>query len=490
MMVNIKNARNLSMLTDFYELTMANGYFQKGMHDNIVVFDMFFRRVPDKGGYAIAAGLEQAMQYIDSLRFSAKDIEFLRSKNVFSDEFLEYLKCFSFSCDVWAVKEGTPVFPHEPILVVKGPAAQAQLIETMILLSINYQSLIATKSSRMNRAAEGRAIMEFGSRRAQSYDAAMLGARAAYIGGCSSTACVIADQYFNIPSVGTMAHSWVQLFSTEYDAFKAYAEIYPQSCTLLIDTYDTLRSGLPNAIRVFNEVLAPKGFRPQAVRIDSGDIAYLSKRMREDLDNAGYPDCKIIASSSLDEYLIQDLILQGARIDIFGVGENLITSRSEPVFGGVYKLVASKETDGMDFVPKIKISESPEKVTNPGFKDLWRLYDNKTGMAAADYITLRGEKVDDTKPLEIFDPNAIWKRKLLNDFKAVNILTPIYEGGKRVYRSPKLIEIQNFCKSELKKLWEEQKRFENPQTYYVDMSEKLWLLKNEMLEKAKITDIS
>ena len=452
-----------------------------------VVFDMFFRRVPDNGGYAIAAGLEQVIQYIDNLQFAKDDIEFLRKKNTFSDGFLEYLKEFSFQCDVWAVQEGTPVFPQEPIVVVKGPAAQAQLIETMILLSINYQSLIATKASRMNRAADGRAIMEFGSRRAQSYDAAMLGARAAFIGGCTSTACVIADQYYNIPAVGTMAHSWVQLFVCEYEAFKAYAEIYPQSCTLLVDTYDTLRSGMPNAIRVFNEVLAPRGYRPQGVRIDSGDIAYLSKRMRAALDDAGYADCKIIASNSLDEYLIRDLIVQGAKIDIFGVGENLITSRSEPVFGGVYKLTAVEENGKLE--PRIKISESPEKVTNPGYKDMWRLYDKATGMAFADYITLREEIIDETKPLVIFDPNAIWKRKRLTNFEAKNLLTPIYKKGKRVYDSPPLHEIQKYCKIELGRLWDELKRFENPHKYYVDMSESLWQLKNSMLQKSKSTPV-
>lgn len=481
-MFDIQNERNLTMLTDFYEMTMANGYLLHGMEDRQVVFDMFFRRVPDQGGYAVAAGLEQLMQYIDNLQFTAEDIEFLRGKQIFCDRFLEYLREFRFACDVWAVKEGTPIFPQEPIVVVKGPAAQAQLIETMILLSLNYQSLIATKSCRMNRAAEGRAIMEFGSRRAQSYDAAMLGARAAFIGGCTSTACVIADQYYNIPAVGTMAHSWVQIFSDEYEAFCAYAEIYPDNCTLLVDTYDVLRSGLPNAIRAFDNILKPRGFRPKGVRIDSGDIAYLSKRAREMLNAAGYPDCSIVASNSLDEYLIRDLIVQGACVDTFGVGENLITSRSEPVFGGVYKLVAVEEQGGLK--PRIKLSESPDKVTTPGLKDLYRLYDRKSGMAAADYITLRGETVDDTRPLTIFDPNAIWKRKRLADFQAVSLLEPIYEKGRRIYQSPPLIEIQAYCKLELGRLWDELKRFENPHRYYVDMSERLWSLKNEMLQRS------
>lgn len=482
-MFDIKNERNLTMLTDFYELTMANGYLLRGMQETQVVFDMFFRKIPDGGGYAVAAGLEQLMQYIDNLQFSQEDIRFLRSKNTFSEEFLEYLSNFSFACDVWAVKEGTPIFPNEPIVIVKGPAIQAQLMETMVLLTLNYQSLVATKSSRMNRAAEGRAIMEFGSRRAQSYDAAMLGARAAFIGGCTSTACVIADQYYNIPSVGTMAHSWVQVFPDEYTAFHAYAEIYPGNCTLLVDTYDAIHSGMPNAIRVFNEVVLPRGFRPAGVRIDSGDIAYLSKKMRQMLDDAGFPDCKIVASNSLDEYIIRDLIIQGAKVDLFGVGENLITSRSEPVFGGVYKLAAVEE-DGV-LAPRIKISESPEKVTTPGFKSLYRLYDRNTGKAEADYITLHGEEVDDTKPLYIFDPNAIWKRKKLFDFEAVALLEPIYRQGRRVYSSPSLQEIQAFCKREIDRMWDELKRFENPHRYYVDLSEKLWRLKNEMLTRSQ-----
>lgn len=480
-MVDIKNERNLTMLTDFYELTMSNGYFIKGMGDTEVVFDMFFRKIPDGGGYAVAAGLEQLIQYIDGLHFSPEDIEYLRSKKIFSEEFLKYLSDFKFCCDIWAIKEGTPIFPNEPIVVVKGPVIQAQLVETMVLLTINHQSLIATKSTRMNRAAEGRAIMEFGSRRAQSYDAAILGARAAYIGGCNSTACVIADQYFKIPAVGTMAHSWVQLFSDEYSAFKAYAEIYPDNCTLLIDTYDVLHSGTPNAIRIFDEVLAPMGLRPKGVRIDSGDIAYLSKKVRKMLDEAGYPDCKIVASNSLDEYIIRDLILQGAKVDLFGVGENLITSRSEPVFGGVYKLCAVKE--GESFAPRIKISESTEKVTTPGFKKLYRLYDRETGKAAADYITLFEEDIDFTQPIHLFDPDSTWKKKILENYDAVSLLEPIYEGGKRVYTSPELNEIQAFCKQEQDRLWDEIKRFENPHRYYVDLSEKLWTLKTVMLNE-------
>ena len=481
-MFHVKDKRNLTMLTDFYELTMANGYLVKEIQDKQVVFDMFFRKIPDGGGYAIFAGLEQLIQYLNNLSFSAEDIHFLKSKNIFSQEFLEYLATFKFECDIWAVKEGTPIFPYEPLIVVKGPAVQAQLIETMLLLTVNFQSLIATKSARMNHVAEGRAIMEFGSRRAQGYDAAIFGARAAYIGGCTSTACVIADQCFKIPAVGTMAHSWVQLFNSEYEAFKAYAEIYPENCTLLIDTYDALRSGMPNAIKVFDEVLKPKNFRPKGVRIDSGDIAYLSKHIRQMLDEAGYSDCKIVASNSLDEYIIRELIVQEAKVDLFGVGENLITSRSEPVFGGVYKLAAVEENGSL--APRIKISESPEKVTTPGSKNLYRLYDKKSGKASADYITLQDETIDDTKPLTIFDPNAIWNRKTLKEFKAVGLLNQIYDKGNLVYDLPSLEEIQSYCKEEMKLLWDELKRLENPQRYYVDLSDKLWMLKNDLLNNA------
>lgn len=487
-MFDIRDERNLTMLTDFYELTMANGYLLNNMSETQVVFDMFFRKVPDGGGYAIAAGLEQLIQYIENLRFSTVDIAFLRSKGIFDERFLEYLKNFKFCCDIWAVKEGTPIFPHEPIIVVKGPAIQAQLIETMILLTINYQTLIATKSSRINRAAQGRSIMEFGSRRAQSYDAAMLGARAAYIGGCSSTACVIADQYYNIPAVGTMAHSWVQIFEDEYSAFRSFAEIYPDDCTLLIDTYDVLRSGLPNAIKVFEEVLVPSGHRPKGVRIDSGDIAYLSKKVRKALDEAGFDDCKIIASNALDEYLIRDLIMQGAQIDSFGVGENLITSRSEPVFGGVYKLAAVEREGALQ--PRIKVSESPEKITTPGFKNLYRFYERTTGMALADYITLRDETVDDSDDIVIFDPNAVWKRKRLSNFQAVCLLEHVCDQGNIIYTSPALKEIREYCLMEMDKLWDELKRFENPHKYYVDLSPKLFELKHEMLSKANCKTVS
>lgn len=471
---------NLSMLMDFYELTMANGYFTCGYKDKITYFDMFFRKIPDGGGYAIMAGLEQVIDYLNNLRFSDKDIDYLRSKNIFSEEFLDYLKNFEFECDVWAVPEGTPIFPGEPIVVVRGPAIQAQLLETMILLTINHQSLIATKSNRIVRAAQGRPVMEFGSRRAQGPDGAILGARAAYIGGCTGTACAISDREFDIPALGTMAHSWVQMFPSELEAFKCYAEIYPSNCVLLVDTYNVLKSGVPNAIRAFNEVIVPKGYRPAGIRIDSGDITYLSIKARKMLDEAGFPDCKIVASNSLDEYIIRDILMQGAKVDSFGVGERLITSRSEPVFGGVYKLAAVEEKGKI--IPKIKISENVEKITNPGFKQVWRLFDNENGKAIADVIALYDENIDESRPYEIFDPEHIWKHKTLTNFTAKKLLVRIFEKGKCVYRLPKLNDIRNYCKEQVGTLWDEVLRFENPHNYYVDLSRPLWELKQEMLK--------
>lgn len=474
---------NLTLLTDFYELTMAGGYFEHGLKDQIVYFDMFFRRIPDDGGFAIMAGLEQLIQYIESLSFTDDDIAFLRSKNIFSEGFLDYLKSFSFTCDVWAIPEGTPIFPGEPIITVRGPAIQAQFIETMVLLCINHQSLIATKACRITAAAQGRPVMEFGSRRAQGFDGAIHGARASYIGGCIGTACTISDKKYGVPALGTMAHSWVQLFDSEYDAFKAYAELYPSNCTLLVDTFNTLKSGIPNAIKVFNEVLLPMGYRPAGIRIDSGDITYLSKKARKMLDDAGFPDCKICASNSLDEFIIRDMIMQGACIDSFGVGERMITSLSEPVFGGVYKLAAI-EKDG-EIIPKIKISNNIEKITTPCFKKIWRLYDNVTGKAIADVITLNDEVIDDSKPYEIFHPSYTWKRKLVTNFTARDIREQIYSDGKLVYNLPKLNDIRDYCKEQIDTLWDEVTRFENPHTYYVDLSQKLWDIKHEMLANSK-----
>ncbi len=475
----INKHRNLSMLVDFYELTMSNAYLAHGLGDREVVFDMFFRSVPDRGGFAIFAGLEQLIEYLNSLKFDDEDIEFLKNKYEFSPEFLEYLRNFKFSCDVWAMKEGTPIFPNEPIVTVKGPAIQAQLIETMILLSINYQSMIATKANRISRAAQGRAISEFGSRRAQAYDAAILGARAAYIGGVAGTSCTIADEIFGVPATGTMAHSWVQLFDSEYEAFKSYAMVYPSDCVLLVDTYNTISSGVPNAIKVFNEVVVPSGNRPKAIRIDSGDLAYLSKKSRKLLDDAGFEDVKIIASNALDEYIIRDLLIQNAKIDIFGVGESLITSKSEPVFGGVYKLVAV-ENDG-ELIPKIKLSETEEKVTNPHFKTVYRIYDKSNNMAVADYVTLHDETVDENAPLELFDPKAPWKRKTVENFKAVKIIEKIFENGKLIYNPPTTEEIKAYANAQLDTLWEEVKRFEYPHKYYVDLSLNLYNIKQDML---------
>lgn len=473
---------NLTMLTDFYEFTMMNGFFAEGLKDREAYFDMFFRRIPDDGGFAVMAGIEQMIEYIKNINFTQEDIEFLRSKKIFGDEFLKYLRDFRFECDVWAIPEGTPIFPGEPIVTVHGPVIQAQFLETMILLTINHQSLIATKANRIARAAQGRAVMEFGSRRAQGYSGAVIGARAAYIGGVNGTACAMADKIYGVRALGTMAHSWVQLFDSEYEAFKTYAKNYPYDCTLLIDTYNVLKSGIPNAIKVFDEVLKPLGARPVGVRIDSGDITYLSKKCREMLDAAGYSDCSIVASNSLDEYIIRDMLSQGAKIDSFGVGERLITSKSEPVFGGVYKLVAAENGSG-EIVPKIKISENVSKITTPGFKQVHRLYSKKDSSALADVITLHGEKIDDTKPYTIFDPEHTWKKKTITDFYSRELLKPVFVKGKCVYESPDIDVLREYCKIEVDGLWDEVKRFENPHTYYVDLSENLWRMKHSLLEK-------
>ena len=472
---------NLTLLADFYELTMANGYWEHGIAEQIAYYDLFFRKVPDQGGFAIMAGLEQAIDYMKNLKFTEKDIAYLRSKNCFNEAFLEYLQNFKFECDVWAVPEGTPIFPNEPILTVRGPAIQAQFVETMLLLTINHQSLIATKANRIVRAANGRAVLEFGSRRAQGADGAVMGARAAYIGGCVGTACTLVDRDMHIPALGTMAHSWVQMFPSEEDAFRAYARTYPDNCTLLVDTYNVLQSGIPNAIKVFREEVVSRGYRPKGVRIDSGDIAYLSKKVRKMLDAAGFEDCKIMASNSLDEYIIQDILKQDGKVDSFGVGERLITAKSTPVFGGVYKLVAVEKDGEME--PKIKISENVEKITNPGFKKTWRLYDRDTGKAIADVITMHDETIDDTQAYEIFHPEYTWKRKTVTNFVARPLQVPIFEKGICVYESPDLQTIQQFCKEQIDTLWDEMLRFENPHKYYVDLSQKLWDLKHALLQK-------
>ena len=467
---------NYTMLTDFYELTMGNGYFQTGLKDRVCYFDVFFRSVPDGGGFAIAAGLGQVIDYIQNLRFDEEDIAYLRGKGIFAPEFLEYLKTFRFTGDIWAVPEGTPIFPREPILTVRAPAIEAQFIETYLLLTLNHQSLIATKSNRIVRAAQGRPVSEFGSRRAQGSDGAILGARSSYIAGAGGTACAMADELFGTPATGTMAHSWVQMFPDEYTAFKTYCQVYPAAATLLVDTYSVLRSGVPNAIKVFREL----GITSGGIRIDSGDLTYLSKRARKMLDNAGLPGIKIVASNSLDEYIIRDLLTQGAQIDAFGVGERLITSKSEPVFGGVYKLAAIEEEDG-SITPKIKISENAAKVTLPHFKRVYRLFSNATGKAMADYICVHDERPDFTQPLELFDPEATWKRKTVSDFTARPLLVPVFQGGKLVYQIPAIQESRAHCLREVDNLWDEVKRFEFPHNYYVDLSQKLWDVRAELL---------
>ena len=472
---------NLTMLCDFYELTMGNGYFVDGKADQICYFDVFFRNVPDGGGFAIAAGLEQVVEYIRDLHFSEDDLAYLRGRGIFDEGFLHYLEDFHFTGDIYAVPEGTPVFPREPILTVRAPAIEAQLVETYILLALNHQSLIATKANRVVRAAEGRRVLEFGSRRAQGAQAAILGARAAYIGGCDGTACTISDQLYGVFAGGTMAHSWVQMFDSEYEAFKRYCELYPTNAVLLVDTYNTLKSGVPNAIRAFNEVLRPLGIRKCGIRLDSGDMTYLTKKARKMLDEAGWPECEISVSNSLDEYLIQDLLRQGAQIDMLGVGERLITAKSEPVFGGVYKLVAVERPDGT-IEPKIKISENVGKITNPHFKKLYRFYGADTGKAIADYLCLHDETVNDGENLEIFDPEATWKRKKVYNFHARELQVPVFRNGELVYQLPTLNEIRSYCREQVDTLWDEVKRFDNPHTYYVDLSQKLWEIKYRLLK--------
>lgn len=473
---------SLALLCDFYELTMGRGYFNSPIKDKIAYFDVFFRRVPDKGGYAIAAGLEQIASYIEGLHFTEDDIAFLREKNIFDDAFLDYLKDFKFTGDIWAVPEGTVIFPHEPILTVRAPVIEAQLIETYVLLALNHQSLIATKASRMVRAAKGRPISEFGSRRAHGEDAAVYGARAAYIGGCAGTACTLSDKLYKVPAGGTMAHSWVQMFDSEYEAFETYCRLYPDNPTLLVDTYSVFKSGIPNAIKAIKNVLWPMGLKKCAIRVDSGDISYISQKARRILDNAGLVDCKIVVSNSLDEYIINELLSQGSSIDAFGIGERLITAKSDAVFGCVYKLAAAEDKDG-NIVPKIKISENIEKITNPHFKKVYRLYSNESGKAEADLICLHDEVVDDREPLEIFDPEYTWKRRIITDFTSRELLVPIFKNGKLVYKLPALDEVKEHCAREVASMWDEVLRFENPHNYYVDLSQKLWDIKHNMLSE-------
>ena len=485
--MDMRSHQNMTMLCDFYELTMGNGYLRAGIGDRITYFDLFFRQVPDGGGFAIAAGLEQVVEYIRNLRFDEDDIAYLRGRGIFCEEFLSYLKDFRFTGDIWAVPEGTPVFPREPLITVRAPAIQAQLVETYLLLAVNHQSLIATKASRIVRAAKGRAVMEFGSRRAQGADAAILGARAAYIAGCSGTACTISDQCYGVKALGTMAHSWVQMFDSEYEAFQTYCRMYPTNAVLLVDTYDTLRSGIPNAIRAFNEVLKPMGITKCGIRLDSGDMSYLTQKARVMLDEAGWTEATITCSNALDEYLIQDLLLQGAKIDSFGVGERLITARSEPVFGGVYKLVAVER--GGEIIPKIKVSENVVKITVPHFKKLYRFYARDTGKALADYMALSDETVDDSGNFEIFDPDITWKRKMLYNFEARELQVQVFRGGELAYDLPTLEEIRAYCAEQMNTLWDEVKRFENPHNYYVDLSQKLWDIRNDLLVNARHSQV-
>lgn len=478
--ISLEDERNLSMLVDFYEFTMANGYFENNLKDKIVYFDMFFRKNPDNAGFAITAGLEQLIEYIKGLKFNENDIEYLRGKNLFSEDFLEYLLNFKFTGDIYAIEEGTPVFPNEPLITVKAKSMEAQLIETMLLLTINHQSLIATKANRIRRVADGREVLELGARRSQGYDAAIYGARAAYIGGVDGTANTIADEIFGVKAVGTMAHSWIQLFEDEYKAFETYAKTYPDNCILLIDTYNVLKSGIINAIKVYKNVLEPQGKILKGVRLDSGDLAYLSKEVRKILNINGLEKCKIIASNSLDEYIISDLITQGACIDIFGVGERLITAKSEPVFGGVYKLVAVEENGNI--VPRIKLSENIEKVTNPGYKTVWRLFDKDNNKAIADVLTLADEIIDDSKDYDIFDPIHTWKRKVITNYYAKKMQVPVFVKGECVYKTPELDDIRKYSLEQVESLWDEVKRFNNPQGYYVDLSKRLWDLKKDMIK--------
>lgn len=473
---------NYTLMCDFYEITMGNGYFESGLKDQICYFDVFYRTTPDNGGFAICAGLEQVIDYINDLHFDESDIEYLRSKKIFSEGFLEYLKDFKFTGDIYAMPEGTPIFPNEPILTVRAKAIEAQFIETFVLAEINHQTLIATKTNRIVKSAQGRPISEFGARRAHGAEAAILGARAAYIAGCASTSNTLTDITYGAPASGTMAHSWIQMFPSELEAFKKYCEIYPNGPTLLVDTYDVIKSGVPNAIKAFDEVLKPNGYRPAGVRIDSGDLSYLSKKVRKMLDAAGYPDCKIFASNSLDEYTIKDLLFQGAKLDAFGVGERLITSKTDPVFDGVYKLCAIEDKDG-NIIPKIKVSENVGKITTPHFKKVYRLYSNETGLAEADLLTVWDENIEDLKPFELFDPNAVWKRKTFDNVTVVELHKPIFINGKQVYKCPSMEEMRAYCKEEVSKLWDEVKRFENPHNYYVDLSQKLYDIKHDLLIK-------
>ena len=479
------NFNKLSLLTDFYQLTMMQGYYTNNLHKKIVVFDLFYRKNPCGNGFAICAGLEQAIEYIKNLKFSDEDINYLKTLNIFNEKFIKYLKKFKFSGDIYAIPEGTIIFPQEPIIRVKAPIIEAQLIETALLNIINHQSLIATKAERVVWAAEGDPVLEFGLRRAQGPDAGTYGARAAIIGGCVATSNVLAGKLFNIPIKGTHAHSWVMSFDDELTAFRKYAELFPDVCIFLVDTYNTLKSGVPNAIKVFKE-MQEKGIKLKnyGIRLDSGDLAYLSKKAKEMLDNAGFNDAIISASSDLDENLIANLKLQNSKINLWGVGTKLITSDDCPAFGGVYKLSAETDENG-NFIPKIKLSNNPIKVTNPGIKKVYRIYDRQTKKIKADLITLEDEEIDTNKSLELFDSEAKWKKMKLkpNEYFIKELLKPIFINGKCIYNSPNVMDIQKHCKNELQSLWDEHKRLKNPHIVPVDISEKLYNLKNKLIEE-------
>lgn len=479
------DTRNFTLLTDFYELTMMQGYFRNNVTER-VVFDLFYRQNPDDGGYAVCAGLANVIDYIKSLHFDYEDIDYLRGLNTFDEDFLDYLASFHFTGDVYAIPEGTVIFPREPLIKVVGPIMEAQLVETALLNLVNHQSLIATKAARVCYAARGGGVMEFGLRRAQGPDAGTFGARAAIIGGCIGTSNVICAKEYGVPALGTHAHSWIMSFGDELTAFRKYAELYPNNTTLLVDTYDTLRSGVPHAIQVFQE-LRDSGRTPEkyGIRLDSGDLAYLSKKARKMLDDAGFPQAEICASSDLDEYLIDSLLSQGACIDSWGVGTNLITSKNTPAFGGVYKLAAVEQDNTL--IPKIKLSENPAKITNPGNKTVYRIYDKETGKIRADYITLAEETFDEAEDLLLFDSNATWKKTLLKggSYEMKEILVPIFQNGQCIYESPTVMEIQAYCRAQLDTMWEESRRLVNPQEVYVDLSDKLYEMKKTLLNEAR-----
>ena len=481
-MAHLSLDKNCFLMTELYELTMANGLYMSGKANEIAYFDLFFRKVPDNGGFAIFSGLSRIVELIKNIKFSESDLEYLSSIGL-CDGFVNYLRNFKFQCDIWSVPEGTPVFPNEPVIKVRGPILQAQLIETLLLVCMNHQSLIATKANRLVRAAKGTAVAEFGTRRSIGYDSAFYGSRAAYIGGCIGTSGVVQGKEFGIPTMNAMIHSWVQMFDSEYDAFCEYAKQYPDDCSLVVDTYDTIRSGVPNAIKAFDDILKPMGKRPVSIRVDSGDITYLSKKARKMLDEAGYPDCNITASNSLDEHIINDMLLQGAKVDCFVVGERLINSASSPIFSGVYKLSAVEKNG--EIIPKINLSENVSKITTPHSKMLYRLFDCDTGKAIADVLTLENEKIDDSKPYMLFDPDFTWKRKEVENFVARKLLVPIFEAGECVYVEPSVDEIRDYCSEQIDNLWEEVKRFENPHTYYVDLSEELWRIRKDLIEEHK-----